>query len=588
LALPDAKGDLQLLAYVVANSTVVETLARSQDTREHVALWKNVYEETYREAPEAADPTFDTSGWVSSYTGQPIPEGEMREWLAQTVERIMALHPQNILEIGCGTGMLLARIAPKCASYVGLDFSGTALDHIRKMQQTVAGLDRVTLYERAADDLASFAPQSFDTVVINSVVQHFPDADYLMKVLAGAVALVKPGGHILIGDVLNLALLEAFHTSVQLYRANDRETCARVKQHIRQQIDQERDLMLAPEFFTAAAREIRAISHVEALPKRGRSQNQLTRFRYDAILHVGENVEPVRDLDWLDWRKDKLTVADVGRRLSETRPETLAIRNIPNVRLERESAALPWLQEAGATEPIALLRAYLEQQPERGVEPGDLLALEDLGYRVELSWLNTDGFGTCDAVLTRSDLPARPASFLRGTAGSRSWREYSNHPQRAKLNRQLIPQLRDFLQDKLPQYMMPAVFTVLEKMPLSQTGKIDRRALAQLPVNVQHRDETPLPAVQSPVEKLLVDAWSDSLNVNHIGTHDDFFALGGNSLKAMALTHRLQRELNRPFRPVTLLQAPTVAQFAAYIEKTYPDLTAEFAAQTANLHEGEI
>jgi len=65
---------------------------------------------------------------------------------------------------------------------------------------------------------------------------------------------------------------------------------------------------------------------------------------------------------------------------------------------------------------------------------------------------------------------------------------------------------------------------------------------------------------------------------------DDFFALGGNSLKAMALTHRLQRQLNRTFRPLTLLQAPTVAQFAAYLQETYPDLPAQLATTTTANH----
>ena len=98
------------------------------------------------------DLTFNTIGWQSSYTDQPIPPDEMREWLAHTMERILALQPQHVLEIGCGTGMLLARVAPHCASYVGLDFSRTALDHIRTMQQTVAGLDRVTLFGFRVDE----------------------------------------------------------------------------------------------------------------------------------------------------------------------------------------------------------------------------------------------------------------------------------------------------------------------------------------------------------------------------------------------------------------------------------------------------
>ena len=70
--------------------------------------------------PPAADPTFDTSGWVSSYTGEPIAEPEMREWVDHTVARIRAQGGRRILEIGSGMGLLLFRLAPECERYVGL------------------------------------------------------------------------------------------------------------------------------------------------------------------------------------------------------------------------------------------------------------------------------------------------------------------------------------------------------------------------------------------------------------------------------------------------------------------------------------
>jgi amino acid adenylation domain-containing protein len=161
LARPDATGELQLIAYVAAKASAIRGLAHDDDAREHVALWHDVYEETYRQTPGAEDPTFNTSGWRSSYTGLPIPYEEMREWLTETVDRILSLRPRRVLEIGCGTGMLLARIAPHCETYTGLDFSPTALNHVRRMRKIVPGLEGVTLLERSADDLTGFEPGSF-------------------------------------------------------------------------------------------------------------------------------------------------------------------------------------------------------------------------------------------------------------------------------------------------------------------------------------------------------------------------------------------------------------------------------------------
>ena len=121
-------------------------------------------------------------GWDSSYTGQPIPAAEMREWLEHTVERIVSLLPGQgtpsggiggegtavrVLEIGCGTGMLLSRIAPRCTCYLGTDFSAAVLDilesrlklhrHESPTPSPQRGADitsRVSLLERAADDFA--------------------------------------------------------------------------------------------------------------------------------------------------------------------------------------------------------------------------------------------------------------------------------------------------------------------------------------------------------------------------------------------------------------------------------------------------
>jgi aryl carrier-like protein len=133
-------------------------------------------------------------------------------------------------------------------------------------------------------------------------------------------------------------------------------------------------------------------------------------------------------------------------------------------------------------------------------------------------------------------------------------------------------------------------------LPLSPAGKIDRRALAQLPVRLESPQDEPRAVALDPVQRLLASLWADALDLDRVAVDDDFFAAGGNSLKAMALTHELQRRLGRPFRPQTLLRAPTVAQFAAYIEETYPDLPAlvasgtigEPAAAAAGFEEGDI
>ncbi|MFM7715652.1 MAG: methyltransferase, partial [Microcystis sp.] len=194
----DQLGDKQLIAYVVPHLTSEDPLEQEKTQQEYLALWKTVNQQTDSQTPIQSDLTFNIIGWDSSYDGQPIPEEEMHEWVDKTVERIQELHPEKVLEIGCGTGLLLIRVAPDCSEYVGLDFSRPALDHIRKIQQTIGGLDHVTLCERSADDLAGLESESFDTVIINSVLQYFPSTAYLLQVLEGLIKRVKKGGHILV------------------------------------------------------------------------------------------------------------------------------------------------------------------------------------------------------------------------------------------------------------------------------------------------------------------------------------------------------------------------------------------------------
>src|SRR5688572_21910743 len=265
----------QLVAYIKPTPQSVD--ATSEEA--HVTLWETLFDQTYsQDGAEAL--TFNIAGWQSSYTGQPIAAEEMREWIDETVTRIMALKPQRVLEIGCGTGLLLARIAPHCEHYTGTDFSATALNHTRQMCQQLDLLGRVTLRKKFADDFSSFEANQFDTIILNSVIQYFPDKNYLERVLAGALRVLKAGGFIFIGDVRLYDLLETFHTSVQLYQANDTLTVQQLKQQIQRHQAQEKELVVSPDFFLSLAQQDERIVHVQVQPKYGQAQNELTKFRY--------------------------------------------------------------------------------------------------------------------------------------------------------------------------------------------------------------------------------------------------------------------------------------------------------------------
>src|SRR5262249_38758043 len=138
-------------------------------------------------------------------------------------------------------------------------------------------------------------------VLLNSVVQYFPDVDYLRVVLGEAVRVARPGGHIVVGDVRSLPLLTAFHTSVQLQRAAAGTDAPPLRARVQHAVRQDKELVLDPEFFAAFVRESPRLGRLEMTPKTGDYDNELSRFRYDVVMTVGTKAEVAEPDDWLAW-----------------------------------------------------------------------------------------------------------------------------------------------------------------------------------------------------------------------------------------------------------------------------------------------
>ncbi len=560
VAREDDAGDKRLVAYWVEKLDSRVTEASDESESDHVAAWKDLYDSVYGENGGDSDPTFNIGGWNSSYTGQPIPPEEMREWLDATVARTVALKPKRVLEIGCGSGLILFRLAAGCERYVGTDFSADGLRKVRAVLDGRPEGDRVELYERLADDFSGFAPGSFDLVVINSVVQYLPSIHYLETVIERAVRAVAPGGHVFVGDVRNLDLLGAFHTAVETYRSAPTTPVAEWRARAERAQRSEDELVIAPAFFRSLRQRLASVDHVEVLHKRGRFLNEMTEFRYDVVLYVGagDQADPEAEAD-ASWEIDRLTLDSLRARLQETTDELLIVADVPNARVSGPLKLLAMRRDSGSAETVEDVRRLAFPD---GVNPEELWTLgESLGWSVEVSVADSDNAGRVDAMFSRRHGTSGRYRFpaLRGWTRE-SLTACATAPMRSKPAGVLPSHLRSFLEARLPAYMLPAAYVRLEALPLTPNGKVDRRGLPA-PARDAYADAT----YEAPVgeaEAALAQIWAEVLRMERVGRWDHFFELGGHSLLAVQVVSRVRQRLGVEVALGEVFRLPVLAEFA--------------------------
>nr|VFK35220.1 MAG: amino acid adenylation domain-containing protein [Candidatus Kentron sp. MB]VFK77175.1 MAG: amino acid adenylation domain-containing protein [Candidatus Kentron sp. MB] len=574
----DAPDHKRLVAYLVANSP-----SDTENVTNHTGQWEKIWDNAYLESDAARAPDFHIGGWRDSYTEKDLDPEQVREWVEHTVDRVLSLQPRRLLEIGCGTGLLLFRIAPKCRYYHATDISREAIHYLERQ---ISGSDlarSVVLNRMPADELESITDEPFDTVISNSVIQYFPNIDYLVKVIETAVELVE-SGRIFLGDVLSLPLLEAFHTSVQLYQAPVSLPTDQLRQRIADRQNKEQKLVVDPAFFIALQEHLPKIGRVEIQLKRGRYQNELTRFRYDVILHLGEkSPPPATPPVFLDWRECSAT-ADVRRLLLRTSPEILVVTRVPNARIWADMAAVQLLASPDCPETVGEIRQLIRPG---GIEPEDWWEWEsEIPYRIHITWSGNGNQACYDVVFVPDDsiFIWDNDLFSRRKTSPGHWHTYANRPYAGYKHSLSIPLLRDFLQKELPDYMAPAAFVVLDKLPLTPAGKIDRRALPA-PGKSRPFLDVDMVAPRTSTEETLAGIWAEVLNLDEVGILDNFFMLGGDSLQATQLisqvndTFRLDLSLHR------LFEAPTVAALSEEISASgcQQSIVVEPVSRTENL-----
>ncbi|CAE7221409.1 Nonribosomal peptide synthetase 3, partial [Pyrenophora teres f. teres] len=494
-------SEARLAGFVTVHEDAETADEHVDDSNEsqHVDVWEDKFDaDIYSPIDNVQKENIgrDFVGWTSMYDGSDIDKAEMNEWLDDTIDTMLnGQRPGNVLEIGSGTGMILFNLGDGLQSYVGLDPSRKAVQFIAETAKSIPGLaGKIRMYKATAADVGRLEqPVAASLVVINSVVQYFPSLDYLFKTVQQLVEL-EGTRTLFFGDVRSYALHREFLATRAVHMAGDRATKADIRRMVADMERVERELLVDPAFFTALPSRLPGlVDHVEILPKRMKATNELSCYRYAAVVHLTPRDGQAREL--------------AVREVADDRWIDFAER-----RLDRQSL-LQQLHGLSTSPTIALEQAALAAgRPRRHLPPIPA----------------TDG--------RKGDVP------IPTDHAERPLHSLSSKPLRQQFLQKTQQRLVEMLEAQLPTYMVPQTLTVLDAMPVNPNGKVDRKALEQqADTQSNHSGQKQQPS--TPAERAMQQLWAGVLAIapDSIGLDDSFFRLGGDSIAAMKLVGEARR-----------------------------------------------
>ncbi|KAF3066455.1 Enniatin synthase [Daldinia childiae] len=548
----------------------------------HVGVWEDRFnDETYAPMDNIQGESLgrDFVGWTSMYDGSDIDKREMNEWLDETIGALLnGRAPGDVLEIGTGSGMILFNLGQGLRSYVGLDPSQRAVDFVANASRSIPGLaGKIRMFKATAAELGQLkGPISPNLVVINSVAQYFPSQEYLFKMVEDVLRLDSVET-IFFGDMRSHALYQEFLASRALFMLGNDARADDVKRMMAKMEEIELEFLVEPAFFTAMKDRLpELIEHVEILPKRMKATNELSCYRYAAVVHAkprgkhtSQLIHEIPKDSWRDFMSmdlDQVSLTDLLQRHSSE--EVIAVGNIPYSKTIFERYLVDsvsggkksridgadWLQD---------VRQKAKACPT--LSSVDLLDVaQKAGYRVEISWARQySQRGGIDAVFHRYQPEnGKRVMFQFPTDHTgRRLQAMSSKPLKQQMSETIQRELQDLLQAHLPSYMVPRLITILDEIPINENGKVDRKALSNKRQMDTFRGPVRQPTTES--ERQIQAIWAEVLNVEltTIGVDDSFFQLGGNSIAAMKVVAEA-RDVGLQMVVADIFRCPRLYQLA--------------------------
>lgn len=496
----------------------------------------------------------DFTGWTSMYDGKEINKSKMREWLTDAISGIIEDGDLgNVLEVGSGSGMMLFNLGEHLQSYTGIEPSKEAINFIMTAAHDIPTLaGKVRMISGTAADISEIQDGLAtlpDTVIINSVVQYFPSQAYLFQALEHLVQFGSARS-IYIGDIRSYALYRQLLASRAIHFTQEmKTTLSEIERIMDDMAKAEKELLVDPAFFTGLQDRLPSIEHVEILPKRMQTTNELSSYRYAVRIHLNvKSRQPLQvqeppSAHCIDFEKEGLdhkSLLDLLRQVPKS-SKGLAVANIPHEKtlLERSIVEV----QAGHRETsdgdwLAFIQDQVQNRPSLSSMQIDEIA-QKAGFHAAVSWARQNSqCGGLDTVFYRMDKNTDSRPLFRFPTDHQSLPNGSlaNRPTWHQVTQSVREEVLELLKTQLPSYMVPQTLHVLDQMPINQNGKVDRHALASLARIPQVKGKTTRQP-GSDRERQMQAIWARTLQLKNedIGLDDNFFGLGGDSMVAMKL-----------------------------------------------------
>lgn len=500
--------------------------------------WGKVWEKTY--SNDTPIETENIDGWSSSIRKLPYTEKELNDLMSETARQILLLRPKNVLEIGCGSGMILHRIINNIEHYTGIDISQTAIDRLEHEILASKLSHKVKLCHLDAMQSEKIMHSGIDLVIINSVIQYFPSIEVLEEIITKIYQHCHKNVSIFLGDIPNIELNKSLY---YLAACNKEELngLRNVRNYIFNRIQNEEELFISPAYFLQS-KKIKKLEYKAIICYRHLHQTtEMSLFRYSVILSPKNNLESL--FNKIEYRQD--CMSSIEEILSKGK--ALILKNIPNEQLRYITNKMQ------QDEPILIEQLPIQANPSAADMINAALAK---GYDYLITPTDTV-FNALNLYFSKE----KQELINMVNVDFKESVKY-NAPILNILRSDIIKQIKKFINKKLPSYMHPDHYILLQEMPTLVSGKIDRKFLSEL--TVKH-------SIPKNIHKGLTgeifSIWTDLLGHSHFDINEEFLVAGGSSLSIILLAKKLQETYQCQISISDLFTEQTILKQAELIRK---------------------